>query len=133
MAGLRLPRDHGVRLPNCATFIARSFQGFIGDFRPQLLQLLRRRLVRVPFGLIRSPGHLTSLPSVVVRRRRGAQRSDAAGPRPSFRPFKSLKPPFGVRNQSLYDGDSAIIGDELSQVSELSNAVSHPIFFIDLM
>jgi hypothetical protein len=109
----RLPRDHSVRLANGAAFIAGSFQGFIGDFRPQLLQLPRCRLARVSFGLIRSPRHLTSLPSVMVRGRRRAKRSDAAGPRPSFAPFKSLKPPFGVRYQALYGTNSAIICDEL--------------------
>jgi hypothetical protein len=58
----RLPRDHSVGFPDSTAFVARSFQGFIGDFRPKLFQRPRRRLVRVPFGIIRSPWHLIRFP-----------------------------------------------------------------------
>jgi hypothetical protein len=58
----RLPRDHSVRFPDSAAFVAGSFQGFIGDFRPKLSQRPRCRLVRVPFGIIRSPRHLIRFP-----------------------------------------------------------------------
>lgn len=36
LAGCCLPRDHGVRFPDRAAFIAGSLQAFIGDFRPKL-------------------------------------------------------------------------------------------------
>ena len=32
----RLPRDHSVGFPDSTAFVTRSFQGFIGDFRPKL-------------------------------------------------------------------------------------------------
>jgi hypothetical protein len=51
------PRDHSVRFPNSAAFVAGSLQGIVGDFRPKLFQRPRSRLVRVPFGIIRSPRH----------------------------------------------------------------------------
>ena len=57
LAGLRLPSDHGVRLPDGATLVAGSFQTFIGNFRPELFQFRRCRLAGVPFSIIFSPGH----------------------------------------------------------------------------
>jgi hypothetical protein len=57
-ASFRLPRDYGIRLPDSAAFIAGSFQAFVGDLRPKLFQRPGRRLMRVPFGVISSPGHL---------------------------------------------------------------------------
>jgi len=54
----RLPRDDGVRFPDRAAFIGGSFQAFVCDLRPKLLQRPRCRLVRMPFGVIRSPRHL---------------------------------------------------------------------------
>jgi hypothetical protein len=60
-APLRLSRDHGIRFPNAAAFVAGSFQAFVGNFSPELLQLPRCRLVRMPFGVVRSPRHLTRL------------------------------------------------------------------------
>lgn len=36
VAGFRLPRDYGVRLPDSAAFVAGSPQGFVGNFRPEL-------------------------------------------------------------------------------------------------
>jgi hypothetical protein len=62
LAGVRLPRDHSVRFPDSAAFVASSFQGFVGDFRPELFQRRRCRLMRVPFGIIRRPRHLIRLP-----------------------------------------------------------------------
>ena len=56
VAGFR-PRNHSVRFPDRATFVAGSCQAFVGDFRPQLFQRSRCRLVRMPFGIIRSPRH----------------------------------------------------------------------------
>lgn len=58
---MRLPRDHGVRFPDGAAFVAGSLQGFVRDFCPELLQFERRCLVHVSFGVIRCPGHLISL------------------------------------------------------------------------
>jgi hypothetical protein len=58
----RLSGDHGVRFPNGAAFVAGSFQGFVGDFRPEFFQRWCFRLVRVPFGFIRGPWHLIRLP-----------------------------------------------------------------------
>src|SRR6516164_2252512 len=55
--GLRLPSDHGVRLPDGATLVAGSFQTFIGNFRPELFQFRRCLLAGVPFSIIFSPGH----------------------------------------------------------------------------
>ena len=60
MAGFSLPRDHGVGFTDSTTFVAVSLQAFVGDFRPKLFEFRRRRLVRVPFGFIRSPGHFFS-------------------------------------------------------------------------
>jgi hypothetical protein len=57
-----LPRHHSVCFPDGAAFIAGSFQAFIGDFHPKLFKRSRRRLVGVPFGVIRCPRHLTALP-----------------------------------------------------------------------
>jgi len=37
VAGFRTPRDHSVRFPDSAAFVAGSFQAFVGDFRPELL------------------------------------------------------------------------------------------------
>jgi hypothetical protein len=51
----RLLRDHSVRFPDSAAFVGGSVQGFIGNFRPKLFQRLSCRLVRVPFGIIRTP------------------------------------------------------------------------------
>jgi hypothetical protein len=51
------PRDHSVRFPDSAPFVAGSFQAFVGDFRPQLFQRPRGRFVRMPFGVTRSPWH----------------------------------------------------------------------------
>jgi hypothetical protein len=53
LTGFGPPRDHSVRFPDSAAFVAGSFQAFVGDFCPELLQLRRCRLVRVPFGVIR--------------------------------------------------------------------------------
>jgi len=53
LTGFGPPRNHSVRFPNSAAFVAGSFQAFVGDFCPELLQLPRCRLVRVPFGVIR--------------------------------------------------------------------------------
>ena len=39
-----------------------SFQAFVDDFRPTLLQHPRRRLVFMSFGVARSPRHLIRLP-----------------------------------------------------------------------
>jgi len=58
----RLPRDHSVRFSDSAAFVAGSFQGFVGDFRPELFQRRRCGLVRVPFGIIRSPRRLMRFP-----------------------------------------------------------------------
>ena len=55
--GRRPPRDHGVGFPDGAAFVAGSFQGFVGDFRPEFFERPRCRLVRVPFGIIRCPWH----------------------------------------------------------------------------
>src|SRR5580704_11183066 len=57
-AGVRLPRDYGIGFADRTTFIAGTFQGFVGDLGPQLLKRRRCRLVRVPFGFVRSPRHL---------------------------------------------------------------------------
>jgi len=46
---LRLPSDHGVRLPDGATLVAGSFQTFIGNFRPELFQFRRCRLKLTTF------------------------------------------------------------------------------------
>src|SRR5438874_13118290 len=54
-AGFCLSCDNGVRFPDCATLVAGSFKGFVGDLRPKLLQRPRGRLVRMPFGVVRSP------------------------------------------------------------------------------
>jgi len=45
------------------------------DFRPQLFQRPRRRLVRVPFGIIWSPRHVNQLPSVSHRKSRADARN----------------------------------------------------------
>ena len=58
LAGFCLPGDHSICFPDGAAFIAGSFQTFIGDFRPELLQLCGCRFVGVPFSIIRSPWHL---------------------------------------------------------------------------
>ena len=63
-ASFSLPRDHSVCFPDGATFVAGSFQAFVGDFRPELFERARRRFVRVPFGVIRCPRHLTTLPII---------------------------------------------------------------------
>jgi len=55
-----LSADHCVRFPDGTTLVGRSFQSFIGNFRPQLLQWWRCRLVRVPFSVIRIPWHVQS-------------------------------------------------------------------------
>ena len=52
VAGFRLPRDHSVRFPDSAAFVASSFQAFVGDFRPELLECRCCRLVRVTFGIV---------------------------------------------------------------------------------
>jgi len=58
LARLCLSGDHRVCFPDSAALIARSFQAFIGNFRPELLQLCGCRFVGVPFSIIRSPWHL---------------------------------------------------------------------------
>jgi hypothetical protein len=58
LAGLCPSSNHSVRFPDGATLVAGSFQAFIGNFRPELFQLRRRRLAGVPFCIIRGPGHL---------------------------------------------------------------------------
>jgi len=60
----RLPGDDGVRFPDRAAFIAGSFQTFVCDLRPKLLKGRGGRLVRMPFGLVRSPRHLTDLSQI---------------------------------------------------------------------
>jgi len=67
-AGFGLLSDHSLGLANSAAFIAVSFQTFVGDFRPKLFHSPRRRLVCVPFGVIRSPRHLFSLPWLADQR-----------------------------------------------------------------
>ena len=57
VGAFRLPRDDGVRFPDRAAFIAGSFQAFVCDLCPKLLQRPRCRLVRMPFGAVRSPRH----------------------------------------------------------------------------
>jgi len=57
VGAFRLPRDDGVRFPDRAAFIAGSFQAFVCDLRPKLLQRPRCRLVRMAFGVVRSPRH----------------------------------------------------------------------------
>jgi REP element-mobilizing transposase RayT len=52
-----LPGDHRIGLPDRLAFIAKSLQGLVGDFCPNLLQLRCRRLVRVPLRVIWSPRH----------------------------------------------------------------------------
>ena len=64
VVGFRLPCDHSVRFADSAAFVAGLFQAVIGDFRPELFQRPRCRLVRVPFGVIRCPRHLTKLPEM---------------------------------------------------------------------
>lgn len=61
LTGLCLSADHSVRFPDGTALVGRSFQGFIGNFRPQLLQCRRCRLMRVPFSIVRSPRHIKSL------------------------------------------------------------------------
>src|SRR5262245_41168299 len=56
--GFSLTRDHSVCFPDGAAFVTGPFQAFVGDFRPEFLKRVRCRLVRVPFGVIRCPGHL---------------------------------------------------------------------------
>jgi hypothetical protein len=41
LPGFRLPRDHSVRFSDSAALVARSFQGFVGDFSPEFFQLRR--------------------------------------------------------------------------------------------
>jgi hypothetical protein len=57
VGAFRLPRDDGVRFPDRAAFIAGSFQAFVCDLRPKLLQRPRCRPVRMPFGIVRGPRH----------------------------------------------------------------------------
>jgi len=54
-----LPRDHGVCFSDHATFVAGSFEAFVGDFCPKLFQRPRCCFVRMPFGVVRSPRHLS--------------------------------------------------------------------------
>jgi hypothetical protein len=58
VAGVGLPRDNSVRFPDRSGFVAGSFQAFVGDFGPKLLQRPRCRLVRMSFGVVLSPRHL---------------------------------------------------------------------------
>jgi hypothetical protein len=53
----RLPRDHGVHSSDSPAFITGSFQAFVGDLRPRSFSAQVCRLVRMPFGIIRSPRH----------------------------------------------------------------------------
>ena len=69
LARLCLSSNHSVRLPDRATLVAGPFQAFIGNFRPELFQLRRCRLVGVPFCIIRSPGHLGASQIAEARRR----------------------------------------------------------------
>jgi hypothetical protein len=57
LTALRLSRDHSVRFPDGASFVASVFQALVGDLRPKLFQSLGCRLVRVAFGLIGGPRH----------------------------------------------------------------------------
>jgi len=69
-----LPCDDGIRFPDRAAFVAGSLQAFVGDFRPNLFQRPRCRLVRMPFGVIRSPRHLSRLlQSAGIRPAHGTQ------------------------------------------------------------
>ena len=63
VAGFCLPRDHGVRFPDRAPFVTRSFQHSLA-FRPRLLWLPRCRLMRRCSGVVRSPRHLSGLPQM---------------------------------------------------------------------
>lgn len=60
LALFRQPSDDRVRFADGAAFVAESVQGFVGDFGPKLLQRRRRRFVRVPLGVVRSPRHFTA-------------------------------------------------------------------------
>jgi hypothetical protein len=57
LTALRLSRDHSVRFPDGASFVASVFQALVSDFRPTLFQSLGCRFVRVPFGIIGGPRH----------------------------------------------------------------------------
>jgi hypothetical protein len=59
--GFLLPCDHRVGFTDSAAFVAGSLQTFVGDFCPKVFQNLGRRLVRVPFSVIRCPRHLIRL------------------------------------------------------------------------
>jgi hypothetical protein len=61
LTGFCLSADHSVRFPDGTALVGRSFQGFIGNVRPQLLQCRRCRLMRVPFSVVRCPRHMKSL------------------------------------------------------------------------
>jgi hypothetical protein len=66
-----LSPDDRVRFADCLAFVAKPLQGFVGDLCPKLLQRWRRRLARVPLGVIRGPRHVFDLPSEVSVRHRG--------------------------------------------------------------
>ena len=55
-----LSADHSVRFPDGTTLVGRSFQSFVGNFRPQLPEGRGCRLVRVPFSVVWSPWHVQS-------------------------------------------------------------------------
>ena len=78
VAGFCLPRDHGFRFPDRATFVAGSFQAFVGEFRPKLLQLprcrFRRRLESTAFA--RAPANSWHFRQYIVRGSRRASNSE---------------------------------------------------------
>ena len=107
-AGIGLPRHHGIGFADRTGFIAGSFQGFIGDLGPQTLQRRRCRLVRVPFGFIRSPRHLLirrgRSPAALVplrsERRAGLRRRDRSWERRCH--LTVAEPPFRSLNAHVF-------------------------------
>ncbi len=59
ITGLRLSRDYSIRFSDCATFVSGPFQAFVSDFCPEYFHRPRNRLVRMPFGVSRTPWHAT--------------------------------------------------------------------------
>ena len=62
--GLRPAERPGVGFTDSATFVAVSFQVFVGDFRPKFFEFRRPRLERVPFGFILKSTAFSSAPYV---------------------------------------------------------------------
>lgn len=84
---LRLSRDHSVRFPDGASFVASVFQALVSDFRPKLFQSVGCRFVRVPFGFVRGPRHCRSPADGFRERTRGTSDSSILSRRP-VRGFK---------------------------------------------